>query len=216
MIVHHHSIRMFFSLRVVNMQLIKNFSIRCRPEENPMAWSHSTFELRNIGVSVHATQDTERTQAPLLTLGLYSCNTSDRVFEESKSPHNLLGEDQSPTALIKYNAFWESPNATSLTWLGLLYSIFCLTSQIQSQGDGRSRAQNSASSTWSPTALYTILRYREKVVQCLVQAQFAKGGPDIMETLVHYLLIESYLNKDSNVGVWLLMGNIVQIGTSSC
>lgn len=198
------------------MQLIKNFSIRCRPEENPMAWSHSTFELRNIDVSVHATQDTERIQAPLLKLGLYSRNTSDRVFEESKSPHILLGEDQSPTALIKYNAFWENPNATSVTWLGLLYSIFCLTSQIQSQGDSRSRAQNSASFTWSPTALYTILRYREKVVQCLVRAQFAKGGPDIMETLLHYLLIESYLNKDSNVGVWLLMGNIVQIGTSSC
>ncbi|KAJ5303862.1 uncharacterized protein N7443_003522 [Penicillium atrosanguineum] len=32
-----------------------------------------------------------------------------------------------------------------------------------------------------------------------------------METLVHYLLIEDYLNKDSNIGVWLLMGNIVQI-----
>ncbi|KAJ5801899.1 fungal specific transcription factor domain-containingprotein [Penicillium pulvis] len=117
-----------------------------------------------------------------------------------------------PTEFLKrYNAFWENPSATSVTWLGLLYSIFCLTSQIQSQGNARSRAQNSVSSTWSPTALYTILGYRQKVVQCLVRAQFAKGGPDIMETLVHYLLIESYLNKDSNIGVWLLMGNIVQI-----
>ncbi|GIK05055.1 hypothetical protein Aspvir_009154 [Aspergillus viridinutans] len=74
-----------------------------------------------------------------------------------------------------------------------------------------SRTQANASSLWSPTALYKILGYREKVVQCLVRAQFAKGGPDIMETLVHYLLIESYLNRDSNVEVWLLMGNIVQI-----
>ncbi|RSM15056.1 hypothetical protein CDV31_005136 [Fusarium ambrosium] len=56
-----------------------------------------------------------------------------------------------------------------------------------------------------------ILAYREKVVQCLIQAQFAKGGPDIMETLVHYIVIENNLNKDSNVRVWLLMGNIVQI-----
>ncbi|RTE85421.1 hypothetical protein BHE90_000046 [Fusarium euwallaceae] len=56
-----------------------------------------------------------------------------------------------------------------------------------------------------------ILAYRGKVVQCLIQAQFAKGGPDIMETLVHYIVIENNLNKDSNVRVWLLMGNIVQI-----
>jgi hypothetical protein len=33
-----------------------------------------------------------------------------------------------------------------------------------------------------------------------------------METLVHYLLIESHANKESNIEVWLLMGNIVQIG----
>ncbi|GIJ83269.1 hypothetical protein Asppvi_002088 [Aspergillus pseudoviridinutans] len=113
-----------------------------------------------------------------------------------------------PTEFLKrYNAFWENPSATSVSWLGLLYSIYCLTSQVQSL----STAQDNASSVWSATALYKILGYREKVVQCLVRAQFAKGGPDIMETLVHYLLIESYLNRDSNVGIWLLMGNIVQI-----
>lgn len=33
-----------------------------------------------------------------------------------------------------------------------------------------------------------------------------------METLVHYIVIENNLNKDSNIRVWLLMGNIVQIG----
>ncbi|GFF78799.1 uncharacterized transcriptional regulatory protein C139.03 [Aspergillus udagawae] len=113
-----------------------------------------------------------------------------------------------PTEFLKrYNAFWENPSATSVSWLGLLYSIYCLTSQFQSL----SRARDDALSACSPTILYKILGYRVKVVQCLVRAQFAKGGPDIMETLVHYLLIESYLNRDSNVGVWLLMGNIVQI-----
>lgn len=55
------------------------------------------------------------------------------------------------------------------------------------------------------------MTYREKVVQCLIKSQFAKGGPDIMETLVNYILIENYLNRDSTTEVWLLMGNIVQI-----
>ncbi|OAQ85890.1 fungal specific transcription factor domain-containingprotein [Purpureocillium lilacinum] len=117
-----------------------------------------------------------------------------------------------PTEFLKrYNAFWENPSATSVTWLGLLYSIFCLTSQVQCQESLRSRAQSNSSSAWSPPATYQILDYREKVVQCLVRGQFAKGGHDIMETLVHYCLIENYLNRDSNIGVWLLMGNIVQI-----
>lgn len=118
------------------------------------------------------------------------------------------------TTMVKYNAFWEDPIAASVSWLGLLYSIFCLTTQVQSQESCVSRAPETSSCPLPSTEMPRILIYREKVVQCLIQAQFAKGGPDIMETLVHYIVIENNLNKDSNIGVWLLMGNIVQIGTS--
>ncbi|KAI8652728.1 Fungal-trans domain-containing protein [Fusarium keratoplasticum] len=117
-----------------------------------------------------------------------------------------------PTEFLKrYNAFWEDPIAASVSWLGLLYSIFCLTTQVQSQESCLSRAPETSSCPLPSTEMPRILVYREKVVQCLIQAQFAKGGPDIMETLVHYIVIENNLNKDSNIGVWLLMGNIVQI-----
>lgn len=54
--------------------------------------------------------------------------------------------------------------------------------------------------------------YREKTVQCLIRAQYGRGGPFIMETLLHYFTIENYLRRDSNTGLWLLLGNIVQIG----
>ena len=110
----------------------------------------------------------------------------------------------------KYNAFWENPSDASVAWLGLLYSIFCLTTQIKRQDAFRLRI-----SARPPSTSSTILGYREKVVQCLVRAQFAKGGPDIMETLFNYILIENYLNSESNISVWLLLGNIVQIGTDS-
>ncbi|RSL88387.1 hypothetical protein CEP51_001772 [Fusarium floridanum] len=117
-----------------------------------------------------------------------------------------------PTEFLKrYNTFWEEPSAASVSWLGLLYSIFCLTTQVQSQESCLSRAQETSTCPPQPTLMPKILAYRGKVVQCLIQAQFAKGGPDIMETLVHYIVIENNLNKDSNVRVWLLMGNIVQI-----
>lgn len=117
--------------------------------------------------------------------------------------------------VIKYNTFWEDPIAASVSWLGLLYSIFCLTIQVQSQQSYLSKAQEAAECLSQSTEMSRILAYREKVVQCLVQAKFAKGGPDIMETLIHYIVIENNLSKDSNIRVWLLMGNIVQIGTSS-
>ncbi|KAI8712742.1 Fungal-trans domain-containing protein [Fusarium sp. LHS14.1] len=117
-----------------------------------------------------------------------------------------------PTEFLKrYNAFWEDPSAASTSWFGLLYSIFCLSIQVQSQESCHSRAQETIPCPSPPTAMPRILAYREKVVQCLIQAQFAKGGPDIMETLVHYIVIENNLTKDSSIRIWLLMGNIVQI-----
>lgn len=57
-----------------------------------------------------------------------------------------------------------------------------------------------------------ILSYREKVVQCLVQNGYAKGGPYILETLLNYVLVENFLDRDPSNGVWLLMSNVVQIG----
>ncbi|CAI7624623.1 unnamed protein product [Penicillium pancosmium] len=117
-----------------------------------------------------------------------------------------------PTEFLKrYNLFWENPGAATISWLGLLYSIFCFTIHGQRQDGDPSTLQDTALNAWSPATSNKILNYREKIVQCLVRGQFARGGPDILETMVHYLLIESYMNKESNIEVWLLMGNIVQI-----
>ncbi|EEU35578.1 uncharacterized protein NECHADRAFT_86811 [Fusarium vanettenii 77-13-4] len=113
--------------------------------------------------------------------------------------------------MVKYNTFWEDPGAAAVSWFGLLYGIFCLTTQVQSQESCLSRAQETIACPSQQTVMQKILIYREKVVQCLIQVQFAKGGPDIMETLIHYIVIENNLNKDSNIRVWLLMGNLVQI-----
>lgn len=58
------------------------------------------------------------------------------------------------------------------------------------------------------------MAFREKTVQCLIRAQYGRGGPFIMETLLHYFMMENYLRRDSNTGLWLLLGSIVQIGMS--
>ncbi|KAH8657658.1 fungal-specific transcription factor domain-containing protein [Xylariales sp. PMI_506] len=105
----------------------------------------------------------------------------------------------------QYNRFWENPSTAPISWFALLYSIFCLAAQFQTTTlgvPGRSIQQNSPD---------TILYYREKVVQCLISSQYAKGGPFIVETLIHYVIIENSLRRDANPGVWLLLGNVVQI-----
>lgn len=51
------------------------------------------FRAQEYRCRLHATRDTERTHVSLLTLDLNSCNTPDRVLEESKSLHIPLGED---------------------------------------------------------------------------------------------------------------------------
>lgn len=97
------------------------------------------------------------------------------------------------------------------SWLGLLYSILCLVTQAQSHHSHTHQLSGRELSTITNK----ILSYREKIVQCLVRSRYAKGGPYILETLLNYILVENFLNRDPSNGVWLLMGNIVQIGKFS-
>jgi hypothetical protein len=98
-----------------------------------------------------------------------------------------------------------------MSWLGLLYSTMCLAAQFKSP------CPDGCVCTGMPQKCSQdlLLRYREKTVQCLILAQYGRGGPFIMETLLHYFTVENYLRRDSNTGLWLLLGSIVQIGMSS-
>ncbi|KAL2812648.1 hypothetical protein BJX63DRAFT_421692 [Aspergillus granulosus] len=53
--------------------------------------------------------------------------------------------------------------------------------------------------------------YKEKAIQCLLLGHYTKGGPYVLETLILYFLIENFHLKDMEIGIWVLVGNIVQI-----
>ncbi len=57
----------------------------------------------------------------------------------------------------------------------------------------------------------TVDRYREKAIQCLILGHYTKGGPYVLETLILYFLVECFHLKDMEIGIWVLVGNIVQI-----
>lgn len=115
---------------------------------------------------------------------------------------------------IQYNRFWEDPAATPASWLGLLFSLFCLATQLKNPEIRISNKSQPAVLPYNTTTPALIQCYREKIVQSLVLAQFSRGGSFIVETLIHYLVVEQFLRRDSDPGIWLLLGNLVQIGTS--
>lgn len=55
--------------------------------------------------------------------------------------------------------------------------------------------------------------FRERTVQCLVLGQYTRGGAHTLEALVNYAN-EMLLFQDADVGVWLLVGMMVQLALS--
>lgn len=53
--------------------------------------------------------------------------------------------------------------------------------------------------------------FRERIVQCLIMGKYTLGGSFVLETLILYLVIELFMSKDADIGVSLLLGNIVKI-----
>ncbi|KAK0385399.1 hypothetical protein NLU13_7875 [Sarocladium strictum] len=110
--------------------------------------------------------------------------------------------------LRNYHKFWQDPHAAPASWLGLLYSTMCIAAQFKSPCPRDCACGGHVLRNCGHERLMT---FREKTVQCLLRAQYGRGGPFIMETLLHYFMMENYLRRDSNTGLWLLLGSIVQI-----
>ncbi|KAH6651555.1 fungal-specific transcription factor domain-containing protein [Truncatella angustata] len=112
--------------------------------------------------------------------------------------------------LKQYDKFWKSPTSFPVSWLGLLFSIFCLSIQFQNP---EIRLPPASESITGPKASVSALiqQHRERIVQCLVLAKYGRGGPFTVETLLHYLMAETSLRHDSDMELWLVLGTLVQI-----
>ncbi|CAG9983177.1 unnamed protein product [Clonostachys byssicola] len=107
--------------------------------------------------------------------------------------------------LREYQKFWEAPSETPIAWIGLLFTIICLSvfaskdnNEIQDKAeDERLRLQ--------------IDSYHEKIVQCLTLAEYTKTGPHILETMIHYAHIEFAIHPDANTDLWYLFGIVANM-----
>ncbi|OTA93955.1 hypothetical protein M434DRAFT_72262 [Hypoxylon sp. CO27-5] len=106
--------------------------------------------------------------------------------------------------LQEYESFWQDPAATPFTWIGLLFSIMCLATQCQQLTEDPA----------NPDALMRVHAFRERTVHCLVLGHFTRGGPHVLETMINHCASEVFMCKDADIGLWLLLGMLVQLALS--
>ncbi|RSL57623.1 hypothetical protein CEP54_008228 [Fusarium duplospermum] len=53
--------------------------------------------------------------------------------------------------------------------------------------------------------------YLEQVVQCLRLGEYSRGGPFVLEALIHYFMIEHLRRPDTEVDIWLLLGVLLRL-----
>ncbi|KAF7553054.1 hypothetical protein G7Z17_g3920 [Cylindrodendrum hubeiense] len=110
--------------------------------------------------------------------------------------------------LREYESFWKDPSATSIAWIGLMFSMLYVAAQLQTFTmeftDGRAESLKAEYLTMKDA-------FREKAVQCLILARYTTGGPYILETLITVLTGEFILLKESATDGWLLIGMILHL-----
>ncbi|KAF2669755.1 putative Zn(II)2Cys6 transcription factor [Microthyrium microscopicum] len=110
--------------------------------------------------------------------------------------------------LREYETFWNDPSATSIAWIGLMFSMLYIAAQLQTF-----TIDPSDERAGSLRAEYLTMKdgFRNKAVQCLVLARYTMGGPYILETLIMILTGEFILLKNSATDGWLTIGMILKL-----
>jgi len=105
---------------------------------------------------------------------------------------------------VQYEQFSRDPDKASVVWLGLLFSVLTVAMlSYQRGGDEPPEFRGQI--------LDLTNTYRKLTSQCLVLADFTKPVKGTIETLVLYLHSEYSQTKDSDVGIWVLVGMIVRL-----
>jgi hypothetical protein len=97
----------------------------------------------------------------------------------------------------QYREFWRDPSSQRVreSWIALLFSVLCL-SLVLSHGNVFGSAGTLERSSGVGFDLKRLDPFREKTVQALILSNYTKGGPHIIETLLHHILGEMFIRRD--------------------
>ena len=102
-------------------------------------------------------------------------------------------------------------------WVGLLFAMISLSTQFQqtflAPTHGMSVSGHSTPLLQVPGGQTTTDVFREAIIRCLKLGHYTKGGPYVLETLILYFLVEILPLKEVDIGIWVLVGSIVQVAT---
>ena len=102
-------------------------------------------------------------------------------------------------------------------WVGLLFAMICLSTQLQQSYLAPTNALPTSGHCTTPSqasqSQRTVDIFRERIVHCLNLGHYTKGGHYILETLILYFMVEVFPLKEVEIGIWVLVGSIVQIAT---
>ncbi|MCJ1380892.1 hypothetical protein MMC17_004001 [Xylographa soralifera] len=125
------------------------------------------------------------------------------------------GVPHSGKFLREYEEFWQCPQAVPIMWVGLLFSMMCLSTQFQqlflAPANTLFASGCSPQPSQTPESHTAVDILREKIIQCLILGHWTNGGPYVLETLILYFMVEVFPSKDTEAGIRVLVGNIVQI-----
>ncbi|KAF5659784.1 hypothetical protein FDENT_13853 [Fusarium denticulatum] len=106
--------------------------------------------------------------------------------------------------LQEYDKFWQNPPAMPCIWIGLLFSVMSVATLCQYSIDNPT----------DPEIHERVRLFREQTLHSLILGQYTKGGEYVLETLISYLICESFMSQDDETGLWLVQGIIVQLALS--
>ncbi|MCJ1403546.1 hypothetical protein MMC11_006769 [Xylographa trunciseda] len=115
----------------------------------------------------------------------------------------------------QYEEFWKCPQAVPIMWVGLLLSMMCLSTKFQqflvAPANNLIFSGRPPQPSQAPESNMAVDMFREKIIQCLILGQYTHGGPYVLETLILYFMVEVLQSKDTEAGIRVLVGIIVQI-----
>ncbi|EGX95521.1 fungal specific transcription factor domain protein [Cordyceps militaris CM01] len=137
----------------------------------------------------------------------------DRDDESHRYQGRNIGVDTASPyygqAGVAYQEFWADSSETPIIWIGLLFSIICLATLFEQFQQG---PQDQVPGMPSKSELQDMVsNFRLRIVQCLILGDYTKGGVYVLETLLLYMAVELFLRKDAEIGIWILLGIIVQL-----
>ncbi|MCJ1391744.1 hypothetical protein MMC18_004609 [Xylographa bjoerkii] len=101
--------------------------------------------------------------------------------------------------LREYEEFWKNPQAVPIIWVGLLFAMMCLFDTF-------------------PTGFSCSCQYLACQRELYTTGAGLRepngdreGAPYALESLILYFLVEVFLLKEVEIGIWILVGSIVQI-----